>query len=87
MTSKFTEPSTGQSFSETSKGYSDLASLAPKDFNAPLGESMAGGNMETVITNGLPGTSSEQSSDIAHHSVPGLDQVPVKKYTHDVGGK
>jgi hypothetical protein len=87
MTSKFTEPSTGQSF-ESKSSITDLSSLCAADPFAPLGESMAGGNTIASVggKNGAPGTASEQSDGVTDRDVA-LGTSPVKVSEHKVGGK
>jgi len=87
MTSKFTEPSTGQSF-ESKSSITDLSSLCAADPFAPLGESMAGGNTIGSVgsKNGAPGTPSEQTEGVKDRDVA-LGSSPVKANVHHVGGK
>jgi hypothetical protein len=79
------KPSTSQAFESPSSGYTDLSALAPKAFDAPLGESMAGGNLVTDRpSNGLPGSSSEQTAGIHLEDIPALESGASQDYTHNV---
>ena len=70
------EPSCGQSFEKTSSGYTDMSGIAPKDFFAPLSESMAAGNTVNTPENGLTGSTSEQTADAPDRTVT-LGRTPV----------
>jgi hypothetical protein len=82
VTSNFNTPSTGQSFSETSKGYTDLSGLCASDPFAPLGESMNAGATIATSDSGLPGSTSEQTEGVPDRT-PALGETSGD-YTNDV---
>jgi hypothetical protein len=83
MTSDFSTPSCGQSFTSKSKGYTDLSGIAPADPFAPLGESMAAGGTISTADSGLAGTPSEQTQDNPDRDVT-LSEGAAQDYGNDV---